>query len=67
MSCGLGAIILVLMLVKHDVEHVSDESESLTSDLERLQSTEEELSAKVVSALRAKAARIDDHRQGRTL
>ncbi len=56
MSCGLGAIILVLMLVKHDVEHVSDESERLTSDLERLQSTEEELSAKVVGALRAKAA-----------
>ena len=56
MSCGLGAIILVLMLVKHDVEHVSDESERLTSDIERLQSTEEELSAKVVSALRAKAA-----------
>ena len=56
MSCGLGAIILVLMLVKHDVEHVSDESERLTSDLERLQSTEEELSAKVVSALREKAS-----------
>lgn len=56
MSCGLGAIILVLMLVKHDVEHVSDESERLTSDLVRLQQTEAELSAKVVGALRAKAA-----------
>jgi hypothetical protein len=33
MSCGLGAIILVLMLVKHDVAHVSDERERLTSDL----------------------------------
>jgi hypothetical protein len=56
MSCGLGAIILVLMLVKHDVAHVSDERERLTSDLERLQKTEEDLSAKVVSALRAKAS-----------
>ena len=56
MSCGLGAIILVLMLVKHDVEHVSDESERLTADLERLKETEEQLSAKVVNTLRAKAA-----------
>jgi len=56
MSCGLGAIILVLMLVKHDVEHVSDESERLTADLERLQQTESDLSARVVGALRAKAA-----------
>ncbi len=39
MSCGLGAVILVLMLVKHDVEHVSDESERLTADLERLKKT----------------------------
>lgn len=56
MSCGLGAIILVLMLVKHDVEHVSDESERLTADLERLQQTESELSARVVGALRSRAA-----------
>ena len=56
MSCGLGAIILVLMLVKHDVAHVSDERERLTSDLERLQKAEEDRSAKVVSALRAKAS-----------
>lgn len=56
MSCGLGAVILVLMLVKHDVEHVSDEPERLTADLERLKQTEEELSAKVVDVLRAKAA-----------
>lgn len=56
MSCGLGAIILVLMLVKHDVQHVSDESERLTADLELLQQTEEDLSARVVGALRAKAA-----------
>lgn len=55
MSCGLGAIILVLMLVKHDIEHVSDESERLTADLERLTKTEEDLSAKVVNTLRAKA------------
>jgi len=60
MSCGLGAVILVLMLVKHDVEHVSDESERLTADLERLKKTEEELSAQVVDVLRAKAATAGD-------
>ncbi|MDE0780694.1 MAG: VWA domain-containing protein [Alphaproteobacteria bacterium] len=56
MSCGLGAIILVLMLVKHDVEHVSDESERLTADMERLKKAEEQLSAEVANTLRSKAA-----------
>jgi hypothetical protein len=56
MSCGLGAIILVLMLVKHDVERVSNESERLTADMVRLKKTEEKLSARVVNTLRTKAA-----------
>ena len=60
MSCGLGAIILVLMLIQHDAEYVSDESERLTEDLERLKETEEQLSAKVVETLRAKAATMGE-------
>ena len=56
MSCGLGAIILVLMLVRHDVENVSVENERLTAELDRLRQTEEQISARIVGALRAKAA-----------
>lgn len=36
MSCGLGAVILIFMLVKHNVENVVIETELLQADLERL-------------------------------
>ncbi|MBO6783931.1 MAG: VWA domain-containing protein [Alphaproteobacteria bacterium] len=60
MSCGLGAIILVLMLVRHDVQNVSVESERLTAELDRLQQSEELLSAEVVGALRARLATMGE-------
>lgn len=43
MSCGLGAIILVFMLVKHNVDNSVLETELLTADLDRLLSQQEEL------------------------
>jgi hypothetical protein len=56
MSCGLGAIVLVLMLVKHNVEHVSPESERLEGDLARLEAVETDLGSKIVALLQVKAA-----------
>ena len=43
MACGLGAIILVFMIVKQNVENSSVEIELLQSDLARLTIKEEEL------------------------
>ena len=43
MSCGLGAVILVFMLVKHNVNSVNPESELLRADILRLELQETEL------------------------
>ncbi|MEP4379820.1 MAG: vWA domain-containing protein [Alphaproteobacteria bacterium] len=55
MSCGLGAIILVLMLVKLDTDKVSAESDRLREDLARLEATETDLAARITALLRDKA------------
>ncbi|MCK5778793.1 MAG: VWA domain-containing protein [Rhodospirillales bacterium] len=47
MSCGLGAIILVFMLVKHNVDNSVLETELLTADLKRLLAQQEELRSQV--------------------
>ncbi len=47
MSCGLGAIILVFMLVKHNVDNSVLETELLTADLERLLAQQEELRSEI--------------------
>lgn len=43
MSCGLGAVILIFMLVKHNVENAVIETELLQADLVRLQLEEQSL------------------------
>lgn len=43
MSCGLGAIILIFMLVKHNIDNTVIETELLNADLQRLQSEEVDL------------------------
>lgn len=43
MSCGLGAVILIFMLVKHNIDNAVVETELLKADLERLQSEEQVL------------------------
>lgn len=43
MSCGLGAVILIFMLVKHNIDNTAIETELLKADLQRLQSEEQEL------------------------
>lgn len=43
MSCGLGAIVLVFMLVKHNVGNVPTETDPLTEDVQRLELQQEEL------------------------
>nr|VFJ64571.1 MAG: von Willebrand factor type A domain-containing protein [Candidatus Kentron sp. FW] len=43
MSCGLGAVVLVFMLVKHNVDSAAIETEPLHLDLQRLQQQEQEL------------------------
>jgi len=43
MSCGLGAVVLVFMLVKHDVGNSIDETDLLTKDVQRLELVQEEL------------------------
>lgn len=47
MSCGLGAIILVFMLVKHNVDNSVVETELLQNDLDRLQAHELELRGEI--------------------
>lgn len=43
MSCGLGAIVLVFMLVKHNIGNVPAETDLLTEDVQRLELQQEEL------------------------
>jgi hypothetical protein len=43
MSCGLGAIVLVFMLVKHNVANAPEEIDLLTEDVQRLELQQEEL------------------------
>jgi len=43
MACGLGAIILVFMIVKHNVDQPTTESDLLQSDLAQLQQQQETL------------------------
>ncbi len=69
MSCGLGAILLVFMLVKHNVENSVLESDLLKADLARLQAKEISLKqdldresgrkAKVEERIAALSKRID--------
>ncbi len=61
MSCGLGAVVLVFMLVKHNVDDSSVEIEKLKNDIARLETTEQqamqslnEAQQKVVAALASK-------------
>lgn len=42
MSCGLGAVILVFMLVKHQVNYAAVESDHLSNDVARLASIRQE-------------------------
>ena len=41
MSCGLGAIILVFMLVKHNVDNSSVELDNLKNDIQQLEQKKE--------------------------
>ena len=43
MSCGLGAVVLVFMLVKHDVGSSSTETDLLTEDVQQLELQQGEL------------------------
>jgi hypothetical protein len=43
MSCGLGAVVLVFMLVKHNVNNFDTKTDLLTGDLHQLELQEEEL------------------------
>jgi len=60
MSCGLGAIILVLMLVKLDADNVSAESDRLREDLARLEATETDLASRITALLRDKAVSAEE-------
>jgi len=51
MSCGLGAIILVFMLVKHNVDKSSLEEELLQNDLDRLAEQKAQLSDQLDAVL----------------
>lgn len=72
MSCGLGAVILVFMLVKYNVGDAPIESDLLTADIERLELQQQELQqileelqnvsqseAEKIARLRARLALLD--------
>ena len=43
MSCGLGAVVLVFMLVKHDAVTSTSETDLLAKEVQQLELTQEEL------------------------
>lgn len=47
MSCGLGAVILLFVLLKHDIGKRVDEEESLARELTSLQMREQQLNEKI--------------------
>lgn len=49
MSCGLGAVILIFLLIKHDIQNGSVESETILSELESIQLELAELETRVES------------------
>ena len=55
MSCGLGAIVLVFMLVKHNVENSSLETDLLQADLLRLEQQQAALNADIADARQRQA------------
>jgi hypothetical protein len=72
MSCGLGAVVLVFMLVKHNVSNSPVETDLLTGDVQRLELQQEELrqtlfqlqnisqsEAEKIAQLKAKLARLE--------
>lgn len=72
MSCGLGAVVLVFMLVKHNVSNSTTEADLLTGDVQRLELQREELQqalehlqnisqseAEKIAQLRAKLAQLE--------
>ena len=52
MSCGLGAVILVFMLVKHNVEVAKPLDHNLEAELETLNKREVNLNAKLSTILK---------------
>lgn len=61
MSCGLGAVILVFMLVKHNVGSSTDETDLLAGDVQRLEVQRAELQQtldRLVTISQAEAERI---------
>ena len=56
MSCGLGAIVLVFMLVKHNVENSVLETDLLKKDLQRLEEKRKNLLEKITKNESRKAA-----------
>lgn len=61
MACGLGAIVLVFMLVKHNVNSASQEVDPFRADLTRLEGEEGRLQ-KAIADTRQAAGDMDDQR-----
>jgi hypothetical protein len=55
MSCGLGAVILVLILLKHQPEPSPIDTEVLKSDLSRMQQMEQEMRSTLASVRKQEA------------
>ncbi len=55
MSCGLGAIVLVFMLVKHNVNDSSVELDNLKNDIQNLEAIKED-SVQTLKSIEAQVA-----------
>ena len=60
MSCGLGAIVLVFMMVKYDVESAVVETDLLKNDLMRLEAQKYELRSMINAQAQAEGAAAGD-------
>ncbi len=78
MSCGLGAVVLVLMLVKHNVGYSALETDLLSEDLVSLQQQQQELQetltalkdvskseAEKIAQLKAKISKLEQELRGK--
>jgi hypothetical protein len=66
MSCGLGAVVLVFMLVKHDAVRSASETEILAEEVQQLELTQAELGQTLAQLQVIAHSRADTTAQLRT-
>jgi hypothetical protein len=64
MSCGLGAVILIFLIIKHNVNNGSIEAEILLSEQQSLEQQQKELKTEIIKITKMNA---DEEALGETI